>query len=401
MAGFLCLRMLPAILFAPIIGAIADKAPPPPPSLSLSLPSFVLSPAAQVDKRLALIACDVAAAVAVGLMLLLALVDRAGPGDAAWLPGGSGPMLLPAFFVLVPAPPPLLVRPLCALCHGADGWAWPPPAGPRPAELRRPVRAAPGLPRPTSPPHPTSARPCPASPGLTRVQVCLGARQLKLATTVDASVWSALMSLGAALGGLIATTLGLTANFAADALTYLASAALLTAMPPVEAPADGDGAPPAGGGGGAGAGSRGTGARLCDGALFAGGGADPEAAGAGLRPLGPYLRSKPRLLLLLVAKCTGALTWGLAELLEIQVRWGGGGGRATRSSRARPAHRCGGDSACLAAPTAPVHCRLRTSRGFSGRGARRRPRSRSSTPRRASARRPPARGRPCPRRVRR
>jgi hypothetical protein len=59
---------------------------------------------------------------------------------------------------------------------------------------------------------------------------CLGERELKIATTVNASIWSALMSIGGALGGLITTQCGISTNFAVDACTYLSSAALTLAM---------------------------------------------------------------------------------------------------------------------------------------------------------------------------
>ncbi len=61
------------------------------------------------------------------------------------------------------------------------------------------------------------------------------------------------------------------------------------------------------------------GARLCDRCLFpqAMAAADPSADA--LEPLWPYLRSNPGLLVILTAKASGALTWGLAELIEVEL----------------------------------------------------------------------------------
>ena len=72
------------------------------------------------------------------------------------------------------------------------------------------------------PPPPPLNRCCCACPsadplrGALVPEVCIGARQLKLATTVNASTWSALMAVGAAIGAAIQITLGISANFIGD-----------------------------------------------------------------------------------------------------------------------------------------------------------------------------------------
>ena len=201
----------------------------------------------------------------------------------------------------------------------------------------------------------------------------------------DASVWSALMAIGGAIGGAVTTKFGISANFAVDAASYLAASVLTFLMrPPLKgAAAQEEGTPMSSTAEGEAepepepepevralaqhsqcstlahpglgdvrltrcastanpqtASCRLTrhdaaqpapapvqrlpyhaplGARLCDRCLFpqAMAAADPSADA--LEPLWPYLRSNPGLLVILTAKASGALTWGLAELIEVEL----------------------------------------------------------------------------------
>eukprot|EP01043_Picozoa_sp_COSAG02_P023022 COSAG02_NODE_1216_length_13843_cov_500.465949_8_plen_437_part_00 len=239
------------------------------------LPAIALAPcvgaiAERVDKRWGLFFCDVCAATCVGGMLFLSIgLDQGREG----LDGQPGVLIWPAFFTLV------FLQQCCAAQYD-------------------PLRS--------------SLVP----------QICTGERDLKLATTVDASVWSALMSIGGAIGGVITTKFGITTNFAVDACSYLASALLTLCMrspmqpddkkdngsgTPVEEPSTSSPAPnrripydaP-------------LGARLCDRLCF------PEYAtasgGEDIQPIGPYLRKNPGLLMMLFAKMTGALTWSVVDI---------------------------------------------------------------------------------------
>ena len=48
----------------------------------------------------------------------------------------------------------------------------------------------------------------------------------------DASVWSALMAIGGAIGGAVTTKFGISTNFAVDAASYLAASVLTFLMRP-------------------------------------------------------------------------------------------------------------------------------------------------------------------------
>lgn len=278
-AAFLFLRMVPALVLAPIIGPIAER----------------------VDKRFGMAVCDIMAAVTVGGMLALSIVLDSGRHA---MDGYSGAWVWPSFFALVVAQQSF-------------------------AAQYDPLRK--------------SLVP----------QVCLGERQLNLATTVDASVWSALMAIGAAIGGVLTTLGSININFAVDAMTYIASAILILAMEPVKRPQDdhadntsladqaeidADANPDAAKGDN----SNGTvppsasvqyaapmGASLCDSCCFGktvdaiskAAAATRNASGADetQQPLWPYLYGKPGLLCMLFAKMSGAWTWGLAELLEVEL----------------------------------------------------------------------------------
>lgn len=58
----------------------------------------------------------------------------------------------------------------------------------------------------------------------------VSARELVTANTISAVTWSAMLTLGAALGGLIADWLGVRAAFILDSLSYLLSAALIASL---------------------------------------------------------------------------------------------------------------------------------------------------------------------------
>lgn len=247
-AAFMFIRMLPAIALAPCVGAVAER----------------------VDKRWGLFFCDVCAATCVcGMLLLSSGLDEGRDG----LDGEPGVLIWSAFFILV------FLQQSCAAQYD-------------------PLRS--------------SLVP----------QVCVGERELKLATTVDASVWSALMAIGGAIGGFITTQFGITINFAVDACTYLVSALLTLLMRPPAKPQraskdgtdDGPGTPmerpgdarprvptipydaP-------------LGARLCDQLCFPQYTTPSNGEGDAVKPIGPYLRGNPGLLLMLFAKMSGALTW--------------------------------------------------------------------------------------------
>jgi MFS family permease len=249
------------------------------------LPAIALAPcvgaiAERVDKRLGLFVCDMCAATCVGGMLLLSVgLDQGREG----LDGQPGVLVWPAFFILV------FLQQSCAAQYD-------------------PLRS--------------SLVP----------QVCLGERELKIATTVDASVWSALMAIGGAIGGFVTTRFGITTNFAVDACSYLGSAMLTLLMSaPMKPPdaakgADDDqpgtpmsrtGSEAEGGEPDAAARPRlpyhaPLGARLCDRLCFPQYVTPPpggEEEGDNIQPIGLYLRENPGLLLMLFAKMSGALTW--------------------------------------------------------------------------------------------
>ncbi len=229
------------------------------------LPAIALAPcvgsiAERVDKRWGLFFCDVCAATCVGGMLLLSIGLNQGREG---LDGQPGALIWPVFFILV------FLQQSCAAQYD-------------------PLRS--------------SLVP----------QVCVGERDLKLATTVDASVWSALMSIGGAIGGVITTKFGITTNFTVDACSYLASALLTLCMSPPVQPEKGPGMPmeprtPSPVPKGRIPNDAPFGARLCDRLCF------PEytttLGGEDIQPIGPYLRKNPGLLMMLFAKMTGALTW--------------------------------------------------------------------------------------------
>ena len=108
------------------------------------------------------------------------------------------------------------------------------------------------------------------------------------------------------------------------------------------------------------------GARLCDRCLFpqAMAAADPSADA--LEPLWPYLRSNPGLLVILTAKASGALTWGLAELIEVELS-------------ALSSFQLDGGCAHPSLPLCPALPRARVSVGWGVQGARSRRRSVWST----------------------
>jgi hypothetical protein len=173
--------------------------------------------------------------------------------------------------------------------------------------------------------------------------------ELKAATTTDAFAWSLMMMAGAASGGAIAAKFGRTVNFVVDSLTYLLSAAIILRLPPTSSSSSSSssqdiakaepikdrgsgsssygsssssGSNSSGGGGSNGdkqaasrRRSRRGGADVGDGN---GGGGDKccDTILAGWA----YLQGadQGRLLAACFIKATAALTWGMAELLEVQ-----------------------------------------------------------------------------------
>ena len=275
-AGYMFLRMMPALVLAPIIGCVADRC----------------------DKRLTMAGCDTLAGVSAALLTLLSVSSGAAYNTPS---EHSHYRVCLAFFLLT----------FCQQSFTAQY-----------TSLRKSLVP----------------------------QVCLG-RELKLATTVDASVWSAVMCFGGALGGLLTQEFGITANFAVDTLTYALSAALILLMGPMKrAVAAGHAAAPAssvskGAEAADGPVNDGSatnqqqqqqqqqqqrpsytataGAALCDRCCFSETvvrlSRPAEAEDATLAPLWPFLCAYPSLLIMLLAKMSGALTWGIAELLEVQL----------------------------------------------------------------------------------
>ena len=275
-AGYMFLRMMPALVLAPIIGCVADRC----------------------DKRLTMAGCDTLAGVSAALLTLLSVSSGAAYNTPS---EHSHYRVCLAFFLLT----------FCQQSFTAQY-----------TSLRKSLVP----------------------------QVCLG-RELKLATTVDASVWSAVMCFGGALGGLLTQEFGITANFAVDTLTYALSAALILLMGPMKRPvaAGHTSAPASSVSKGAEAAdgpvndgsatnqqqqqqqqqqqrpsyTATAGAALCDRCCFSETvvrlSRPAEAEDATLAPLWPFLCAYPSLLIMLLAKMSGALTWGIAELLEVQL----------------------------------------------------------------------------------
>ena len=73
-------------------------------------------------------------------------------------------------------------------------------------------------------------------------QVVRSPNELKAATTTDAFAWSLMMMVGAASGGAIVAKFGRTVNFVADSLTYMLSAAIVMQLKPptADAPENGE-----------------------------------------------------------------------------------------------------------------------------------------------------------------
>ena len=135
--------------------------------------------------------------------------------------------------------------------------------------------------------------------------VVTGESELKGATTADAFAWSIMMAVGAASGGAIVAKFGRDANFIADAVTYLLSAALCLAVRPVDSRKD-----------------------VLKDTRYTGGEASSWASAAsdGLR----YICGDRELLAVLCIKGSAAVNWGMSELLEVQLAaeprmqsWGG------------------------------------------------------------------------------
>eukprot|EP01047_Picozoa_sp_COSAG01_P051262 COSAG01_NODE_5269_length_4369_cov_15.316159_2_plen_641_part_00 len=259
-AGFMFLRMMPALVLAPVIGIVADRC----------------------DKRLAMVCCDALAGACAVLLTVFSIVMDSGAHGLD--DSSSRYWVWPVFFLLT------FGQQSCSAQY---------------TSLRKSLVPF----------------------------VCLGPRELKLATTVDASTWSAVMSFGGALGGLLTTARGISANFAFDSLSYAMGAVLMLLMDPV-AKANSHRS------GGHDPGSirragrllqrphyrTSAGASLCDHCCFADtlrrlkvAEEEEERSATPLAPLWPYLWARPGLIVVLFAKMSGALTWGIAELLEVQM----------------------------------------------------------------------------------
>jgi hypothetical protein len=142
------------------------------------------------------------------------------------------------------------------------------------------------------------------------------AADLQAAATMDGLMWSSMLALGAALGGLAVAALGTTACLLLDALSFVASAALWAALAPTAAAVTGP-VPDEGG-----AVLQGPPLGAADGACTAAPQGEPLSALARgvemTRELGAYLRADRHAGVYCALKAAGASSWGALDVMNVR-----------------------------------------------------------------------------------